>query len=192
MKSLARRCFLASAAALLAGAALPALAQGYPAKPVRFIVPFPPAGPVDTTARAFTQKLSEYWGQQALVENRAGAGGIVGAEAAAKSTRTAIRSSSAASSHSVLPSLNAGCPTASRRISCRSPSPPSSRSSSWLTRPFRRRRCRRSSPTRRRTRESSRSARPATAAGRTSPASCSRPWPASICCTSRSRAARRR
>jgi hypothetical protein len=146
MKSLARRCFLASAAALLAGAALPALAQGYPAKPVRFIVPFPPAGPVDTTARAFTQKLSEYWGQQALVENRAGAGGIVGAEAAAKSAADGYTFFVGSIHHPCRPASTPSCRhTASRRISCRSPSLHSSRSSSSRTRRCRRRRCRSSS-----------------------------------------------
>jgi tripartite-type tricarboxylate transporter receptor subunit TctC len=42
-------------------------------------VPFPPGGPVDTTARGITGKLAEMWGQAVIVENRAGAGGIVGA-----------------------------------------------------------------------------------------------------------------
>jgi tripartite-type tricarboxylate transporter receptor subunit TctC len=59
-------------------------ADAWPARPVRFIVPFPPGGPVDTTARAFTQKLGEIWQQPNLVDNRAGAGGMVGAALAAK------------------------------------------------------------------------------------------------------------
>jgi tripartite-type tricarboxylate transporter receptor subunit TctC len=57
-------------------------AQNYPAKPVRVIVPFPPAGAADIVARAITQKLSEAWGTQVLVDNRAGAGGMIGAELA--------------------------------------------------------------------------------------------------------------
>ncbi len=56
-------------------------AAGYPAKPVRIIVPFPAGGGLDTTARAFGQKLSEYWGQTAVIENRPGASGMIGAEA---------------------------------------------------------------------------------------------------------------
>ena len=62
-----------------------ALAQSYPGKSVRLIVPFAPGGGVDFTSRILAQKLSELWGQQAIVDNRPGAGGIIGTEAAAKS-----------------------------------------------------------------------------------------------------------
>jgi tripartite-type tricarboxylate transporter receptor subunit TctC len=65
---------------------LAASAQGYPARPVRFIVPAAPGGGLDSTARVVTAKLSELWGQAAVVENRAGGSMIIGAEAAAKST----------------------------------------------------------------------------------------------------------
>src|SRR3712207_1502474 len=64
--------------------AAPARAQTYPTKPVRLIVPFAPGGGVDFTSRILAQKLSEIWGQQAIVDNRPGAGGIIGTEAAAK------------------------------------------------------------------------------------------------------------
>jgi len=100
-----RRTILACAAALLGAAALPAHAQNYPTKPVRFIVPFPPGGPVDATARAITFKLSEYWKQQAIVDNRAGAGGIVGAEIASKSPADGYTVFVCSIHHSVLPSL---------------------------------------------------------------------------------------
>lgn len=60
-------------------------AQSFPVKPVRLIVPFPAGGAVDTVARAVAQKLGENWKQPVLVENRAGAGGNIGAEAVAKS-----------------------------------------------------------------------------------------------------------
>ena len=59
-------------------------AQGYPAKPVRMILAFPPGGPTDINARAFAQRLSEQFGQQVLVDNRPGAGGNIGAAEAAK------------------------------------------------------------------------------------------------------------
>jgi len=60
-----------------------ALAQGYPTKPVRFIVPFPPGGGADVIGRVISQKLSDKWGQQVVIDNRAGAGGNIAAELAA-------------------------------------------------------------------------------------------------------------
>ena len=71
--------------ALLALATGPALAQTWPAKPVRWISPFAPGGGADITSRAIGLKLSEYWGQQVVIDNRGGAGGNIGTELAAKS-----------------------------------------------------------------------------------------------------------
>jgi len=59
-------------------------AQGYPAKPVTFIVPFPPGGGTDISARTIAAKLGEKWQQSVVVENKSGAAGILGADAAAK------------------------------------------------------------------------------------------------------------
>jgi len=61
-------------------------AQPYPAKPVRVIVPFAPGGGSDLTARLFSSKLGALLGQQFMVDNRGGAGGIIGMEAVAKAT----------------------------------------------------------------------------------------------------------
>ncbi len=60
-------------------------AQGYPAKPIRIVVPFPAGGIADLFARVIGQKFNEAWGQPAVVENRPGAGGNIGAEIVAKS-----------------------------------------------------------------------------------------------------------
>ena|SRR5688572_4511582 len=61
-----------------------ACAQTYPSKTVRLVAGFPAGGGVDATARAYAQKLSEYWGQPVIVENRSGANGMVGAEVVAR------------------------------------------------------------------------------------------------------------
>lgn len=63
-----------------------AAAQTYPDKPVRLIIPFPPGGSNDIVGRVIAQGLSERLGKAVVVDNRAGAGGIIGADAAAKST----------------------------------------------------------------------------------------------------------
>ena len=72
-------------AAFVCSIALPAFAQNFPAKPVRLIVPFPAGGGSDVIGRIIAQKLTERFGQQVVVDNRAGAGGSIGTEAAVKS-----------------------------------------------------------------------------------------------------------
>ena len=66
---LAFACSMLMVAAALAPAGT--LAQAYPAKPVRVIVPFPPGGAADIVARAITQEMSKAWGAQVIVDNRA-------------------------------------------------------------------------------------------------------------------------
>lgn len=77
---------LAIAVSLFAG--LPfsaAFAQAYPTRPVKLIVPYPPGGPTDIMGRVLSQQLSLGLGEQVIVDNRVGAGGTIGADAAAKS-----------------------------------------------------------------------------------------------------------
>jgi tripartite-type tricarboxylate transporter receptor subunit TctC len=82
--TLTRRRVLAAAGAG-ASLALPAWAQsGFPARPVRMIVNFPPGGSPDIIGRAVAAPLSQYLGQQVVVENRSGASGLIGADAVAK------------------------------------------------------------------------------------------------------------
>jgi len=84
------RCFLKHACgsvALLAVAGGYAAAQGYPTGPVRIVVPFPAGGGVDAMGRILGHKLTETLGKQVIVDNRAGANGMIGSEAVAKSPK---------------------------------------------------------------------------------------------------------
>jgi tripartite-type tricarboxylate transporter receptor subunit TctC len=87
VKCIAKELLMGWPLAVATAAALPAsvFAQGYPVKPVRYVVPFPAGASPDIVARIITERFSRMWGQQVLVENRAGAGGTVGAAFAAKS-----------------------------------------------------------------------------------------------------------
>ena len=76
---------LIAAAITMLSLAVPALAQTYPDRLIRMIVPFPPGGPVDTIARIVTQGLPQILGQTVIIENRAGASGTIGAKAVAAS-----------------------------------------------------------------------------------------------------------
>jgi tripartite-type tricarboxylate transporter receptor subunit TctC len=72
-------------AVVVTAATCAASAQGYPAKPIRLIVPSTPGGSVDTLARTVGPRLAEKWGQQVIVDNRSGAGGAIAGELVAKS-----------------------------------------------------------------------------------------------------------
>src|SRR5882672_4036223 len=75
----------ASAGVALLFLAAAAVAQGFPSKPVRIVVPFPPGGGADTLARIMEPKLAAIWAQPVIVENRPGASGHIGADFVAKS-----------------------------------------------------------------------------------------------------------
>src|SRR5687767_15115142 len=83
IKYLCKSCLI-SATVLSAGLSPLAGAQNYPTRPVRVVVPFAPGGGSDITARQFSQKLSEAFDQQFVVDNRGGAGGLIGMEIVAK------------------------------------------------------------------------------------------------------------
>jgi tripartite-type tricarboxylate transporter receptor subunit TctC len=80
-----RRSFTAAGALALVAAAMPAVAQEWPSRPVKLIVPFAPGGSADVFGRFLAQRLQESLGQNVIVENRPGGGAIVGTDAAARS-----------------------------------------------------------------------------------------------------------
>jgi tripartite-type tricarboxylate transporter receptor subunit TctC len=93
-------------ALLFAVAAAPVGAQDFPSRPLRIIVPYPPGGGTDRVARIIGEKLAEQMGQPVVIDNRAGAGGVVGTEASARAAPdgyTMVLGSTA--THAVNPSL---------------------------------------------------------------------------------------
>ncbi|MCE2915095.1 MAG: tripartite tricarboxylate transporter substrate binding protein [Rubrivivax sp.] len=107
----------AASAALLLGmsAQAPALAQAWPAKPVRIVVPFAPGGSTDVVARMLAQKLTTTWGQTVVVENRAGAGGNVGADVVAKAPADGYTLLMASGSITINPHLYKNMPFDTRK-----------------------------------------------------------------------------
>jgi tripartite-type tricarboxylate transporter receptor subunit TctC len=95
---------------VMAFAALAVAQSPYPAKPVRMILAFPPGGPTDINARSFAQKLSEQMGQQVVVDNRAGAGGNIGAAEAARAAPDGYTIFYNTSAIAIAPSLYAKVP----------------------------------------------------------------------------------
>ncbi len=85
-------------------------AQPYPARPIRFVVPLAVGGALDIASRLFGQKLAESFGQQIVIDNRPGAGGIIGADVAAKSAPDGYTLMMASISHTVLPSMHRKLP----------------------------------------------------------------------------------
>ena len=100
-----KRTFTYLIAVVPACLAAQAWSQPYPSKPIRIIAPFAPGGGTDFIARVAAQKLSEVLGQQAIVENRAGAGGTLGAEVGAKAAPDGYTFTLISGSYAVNPSL---------------------------------------------------------------------------------------
>jgi len=108
----ALRKLLAMTVAFLIAAAVPGVAdaQSFPTRPIRLIVPFPPGGLNDNVARIMQSSLQEKLGQPVIVENRAGASGIVGSEYVAKAAPDGHTLLIVASSHTVIPATNSKLP----------------------------------------------------------------------------------
>jgi tripartite-type tricarboxylate transporter receptor subunit TctC len=96
--------------ALLAACALSVHAQTYPMKPVQVIISFTPASATDIVGRIVTAKLSEYWGQPVVNENRSGAGGSIGSAAVAKAAPDGYTLLINSNAHSVNPAIYAKLP----------------------------------------------------------------------------------
>ena len=102
---------LAFVAAVAGATSREALAQAFPSRPIKLIIPFPPGGPTDAAGRLIAQKMSEGLGQQVVVETRAGASGIPGTDAGAKAAPDGYTLTYATTStFSILPSLAASLP----------------------------------------------------------------------------------
>jgi tripartite-type tricarboxylate transporter receptor subunit TctC len=96
--------------AALALAAVPALAQNYPTKPVRLVISFTPGSSTDIIGRAVAAKLQEVWGQPVVAENRVGAGGTVGSAVVAKSAPDGYTLLANSSAHVSNPGIYANMP----------------------------------------------------------------------------------
>src|SRR5580700_2597575 len=84
MRTMISRALGSLVAMLLVAAAAPALAAGYPDRPVHWVTPYPPAGTTDILARLVGQYLSEHLGESFIIENRAGGGNNIGTEYVAR------------------------------------------------------------------------------------------------------------
>src|SRR5712691_12445329 len=105
MRIFVTRAALGLIAVCVIGVASQGFAQDYPTRPVHFIVPYPPGGGTDVIARIVQPKLSENLGQPIVIENRGGAGGAVGTDAAAKSAPDGYTFLFTLSSHTINPLL---------------------------------------------------------------------------------------
>jgi tripartite-type tricarboxylate transporter receptor subunit TctC len=91
--------------AALATATLPALAQSYPNKPIRMVIPFAAGGNTDIIGRIFAPKMAEILGQQIIIDNRGGAGGTIGTEAVKRSAPDGYTILMASAGHTINPAM---------------------------------------------------------------------------------------
>jgi tripartite-type tricarboxylate transporter receptor subunit TctC len=98
-------CLMIAAAAAVLASSMPVVAQEYPTKPIRLIIPFPPGGGSDVTGRVVATALSEKLGKQVVVDNRAGAGGVIGTELAANAPKDGYTLLMVSLAHTVNPWL---------------------------------------------------------------------------------------
>ena len=111
LSSLTTLSLISLAIGALSAVTQPAFAQSYPNKPIKLLVPFPAGGATDILARALSQKLGEKLGQAVVVENRPGAGGMIGSDVAAKAAPDGYTLLLATSStHSIGPAINPKIP----------------------------------------------------------------------------------
>jgi len=90
--------------------ALPAAAQDYPVKPIRWIVAFSAGGPTDTIARLVSAKMTETWGQPVIIDNQGGAGGTIAANLTARATPDGYTLLYVSASHAIAPSMYKSLP----------------------------------------------------------------------------------
>src|SRR5262249_36047325 len=104
------RTLVAVALAFAACAASHAAEPGYPSKPVRLLVGFSPGGGTDVAARIVAKKVSEDWNQQVVVDNRAGAGGLIASDLVAKASRDGHTLLAGSPSSAIQPGISAHLP----------------------------------------------------------------------------------
>ena len=111
MSDTTRRKFTAAAAGALAVATFPSMAQdAWPSRPVKLIIPFPPGGATDSVGRIVAQQLSAMWKQPVVVDNKPGAGTIIGTDAVAKAAADGYTLGMVISAHNINPSLRPKMP----------------------------------------------------------------------------------